>query len=255
MNAPNKISILRIVLVPLFIGFLIYWNPERDLSRTAFAVFFLACLTDAVDGFLSRRLRQITRLGALIDPLADKLLLTSAYLGLGFLANIPEPFRLPPWLAILVVSRDAVLVAGAFLITALSGRFEPKTNFLGKLTTFAQMALVLLVFCAPGSRWIGPAVFATAALTSLSGFVYLGTGARLLGPLTRRPPSWVSRFRSLPVQFPLRICLSGGGPAGTSAKWAAGTPARPTCFAASDSEKAWPFFCWTPSKAVSRSGS
>lgn len=180
MNAPNRITLFRILLVPFFIGLLLYWTPSLNLGPAAFTVFLVACATDALDGFLSRRLNQKTRLGALIDPLADKLLLTSAYLGLAFFPNIPGACRLQPWLALLVVSRDAILVAGAVVIYAITGRFDPRTNFLGKATTFMQMALVLSLFVSAGETVISALVFLTAAVTLLSSAVYIGTGTRLL---------------------------------------------------------------------------
>lgn len=180
MNLPNRITISRILLVPVFIGLLLYWTPALNLGPAAFAVFLVACATDAVDGLLSRRLNQKTRLGTLIDPLADKALLMSAFVGLAFFPNIPAQSRIEPWLAVIVISRDAILICGALLIAAMFGRFEPRTNFVGKATTFFQMVFVLCMFI-PASGAVCAALTAVvAACTLASSAIYIASGARML---------------------------------------------------------------------------
>src|SRR6184192_3297137 len=101
MNLPNSLTILRILLIPVFIGFLLYERYEYSL-----AVLLLAGLTDGLDGTIARVANQRTRLGAFLDPLADKLLLTSGFVTLSSIHLIPS------WVTIVVVSRDAMLLLG-----------------------------------------------------------------------------------------------------------------------------------------------
>lgn len=191
MNLPNRLTILRILMVPVFVSALAYWTPQRDYCRLiALAVFLLACVTDALDGWIARRTGQKTRLGSLIDPLADKILLTSAYLALAWIRGIPADSRLPVWLTVLVISRDLLLVTGASIIFMMQNRFDTQTNFLGKLTTVCQMALVIAVLggatlkSGPSSAEfiVLEALIACVAVTTvLSGAVYLRAGIARLG--------------------------------------------------------------------------
>lgn len=169
-------------MVPAFITALVYWTPDRDRFRVMALVLFLtACLTDALDGWIARRTGQKTRLGALLDPMADKILLVSAYLAFAWLPGIPDAVRPPVWLTVLVISRDLILVTGAAVIFMMQNRFDAQTNLLGKLTTMLQMLLVLGVLAglAPGALDI--LVYAVAAATALSGAVYLRSGIARLG--------------------------------------------------------------------------
>ena len=180
MNLANKITVFRMILVPVFIGCLLYWDRGRpELRAAAAGIFLFACITDALDGLLARRFGQKTPLGALIDPLADKALLVSAFFALTFLPRIPEEVRLPLWLTVLVISRDLLLTAGAFVIAAVKGSFTPRTNLLGKATTFGQMLLVLTVLWGL-ERLEAPLIAAAALLTLASGAAYLRTGAAIL---------------------------------------------------------------------------
>ncbi len=180
MNLANQITICRILLVPVFIGLLLYWNGEPHLRVAAGLIFVTACLTDALDGAIARRFHQRTRLGALIDPIADKLLLVSAFFGLAFFSNVPLEFRSPVWLTVAVLSRDVILVAGALTIYVMLGKFDARPNALGKATTFFQMTFVAAVLfgAAPEWRlWLG---ITAGALTVASGLWYLYAGLQTL---------------------------------------------------------------------------
>lgn len=182
MNLPNQLTVLRVVLVPVFVTALAYWTPERDVCRvTALIVFLAACVTDALDGLIARRMNQKTRLGSLIDPLADKILLTSAYLAFALLPGIPGSAHLPVWLTVIVISRDLLLVTGAAIIFMMQNRFDAHTNFLGKTTTVFQMLLVIAVLAGAPHPLIPILIVCTAAATVLSGAVYLKAGASRLG--------------------------------------------------------------------------
>lgn len=182
MNLPNRLSILRVVLVPVFVLALAYWTPERDLCRViALTVFITACVTDALDGWIARRMNQKTRLGSLIDPLADKILLTSAYLAFAWLPGIPDSARLPVWLTVVVISRDLLLVTGAAIIFMMQNRFDAQTNFLGKMTTALQMSVIFLILAGGGQPAVDYLEYAVAAATLLSGAVYIRAGIARLG--------------------------------------------------------------------------
>jgi len=103
MNIPNSLTILRILLIPCYIGLLIYGKFDYALI-----VLLVAGLTDALDGAIARMKNQYTRLGAVLDPLADKLLLTSGFITLSMIHLIPS------WVTILVVSRDVILMLGSY---------------------------------------------------------------------------------------------------------------------------------------------
>jgi cardiolipin synthase len=174
-------------MVPAFILALVYWTPERTyLKSLALSIFLTACLTDALDGWIARRTGQKTRLGSLMDPMADKILLTSAYLAFAWLPGLPDAARVPAWLTVIVVSRDLILVTGAAMIFMMQNRFDAATNFLGKITTVLQMLLVLGVLAGVPSEILQGLVFAVAAATVLSGAVYLKAGIAKLGGGTER---------------------------------------------------------------------
>lgn len=168
---PNQLTLLRMVLVPVFVTLLIYqlWVP-------ALLVFVVASATDALDGYLARRLNQKSALGAVIDPLADKVMMVSSYVVLS------EQGLIPPWLTVMVVSRDVLLVGGVVFLKLFSSadiRIEPIVE--GKLTTFFQILTVFFTLTskiagskAKGLMWMLYAC--TAFMTCLSGYLYLKRG-------------------------------------------------------------------------------
>lgn len=170
------------MLVPVFVLALAYWTPERAFCRDiALAIFIAACVTDALDGWIARQTRQKTRLGSLIDPVADKILLTSAFLAFAWIPGIPVAARLPIWLTVLVVSRDLILLIGSAVIFIMQNRFDPQTNWLGKLTTVSQMSLVVGILTQLPSFLLQSLICAAAGTTLLSGMVYIRAGIKRLG--------------------------------------------------------------------------
>src|SRR5579884_3255100 len=134
MNVPNSLTILRILLIPVFIEFLIY---ER--YNAALTVILIAGITDGLDGTIARVANQRTKLGAYLDPLADKLLLTSGFVTLSALHLVPL------WVVILVVSRDIILMAGALLTRVTDLPLDMSPTLLGKGTTLLQLLYIILV--------------------------------------------------------------------------------------------------------------
>lgn len=174
MNIPNILTIFRILLVPLLIVFLI--EGKMDL---ALVVFVVAGITDALDGFLARVLHQKTDFGAFIDPVADKLLLVTSYLTLAVLDLLPS------WLAVLVVSRDAIIVMGIGILFFNRKSFDIKPTYDSKATTFLQLVTICFVL---GRQYLGVLVplenllvHVTAAMTVFSGFHYLAIGFKIVG--------------------------------------------------------------------------
>lgn len=175
LNLPNLISLGRLLLVPLAISLILEAN-----YRAAFWVFVIAGVSDALDGFIAKRFDRRTRLGALLDPLADKVLLVSVYVTLGIAG------QLWPWLVVLVVFRDLMIVGGFLLIQALAAM--PKglqPLFISKINTGVQVAVVGYVLARLGvGAEAGPvdAVLgmAVAVTTVASGLIYLVQWARIL---------------------------------------------------------------------------
>ena len=169
------------ILVPAFVAALVYWQAGHAICRPlALGIFSLACLSDAVDGAIARRRRQQTHLGSLLDPLADKILLITAYLGLSLMGNIPASSQIPAWLTLIVVSRDLFLLMGAMMIFVTQNAFYPRTNFLGKVTTVSQMVLIVALLAGCGALLKNLLMMTTASFTLASGATYLSRGAKML---------------------------------------------------------------------------
>jgi len=173
MNIANFFSILRILSIPLFIILLSYGQ-----NRAALVVFVFAAVTDALDGFCARVLRQKTVLGSYLDPIADKLLLVSAFVAFSLLHLIPR------WLTIIVVSRDVIISMGILLLRLNSFQLEIRPSIAGKCTTVSQIATIagtLLLYVLHKSL---PAVTAlywlTGALTVASGIHYISMGLKMV---------------------------------------------------------------------------
>ncbi len=173
MNLANKITIARILLIPLFIAFMLY--SKLDL---AIIVFLIAVISDAVDGYIARASRQKTKLGAMLDPIADKILIISAFVCLVFVKDLPYTMRIPPYVLIIVISRDAIILLGAVIIYMLKGDIDIKPSPLGKITTFLQMLTV--IFILTQLKYSGLIWNVMIAFTVISGFEYILRGSRVL---------------------------------------------------------------------------
>jgi cardiolipin synthase len=173
---PNFITLIRLAALPFF---LVCISDGR--FGIALGIFVAAGLSDGVDGFLARRFDMKSALGAYLDPIADKLLLMSSYLFLA-LPSTPAHVKVPVWLAVMVLSRDfLMLLVGLLLIlTAGMKRFPP--TWAGKVTTVTQIVTVLFVLCANIWEWPRElpllAFGATASVTVFSGFDYVHRVAR-----------------------------------------------------------------------------
>jgi len=179
MNLANKISIFRILLIPFFIACILYYGEGREYLRfVALGIFLLATLSDAVDGGIARLKNQVTELGMVLDPIADKLLIISAFVALSMIKVFPESLRIPAWAVLIVISRDVMIVLGSVVIYFIKGNLTIKPSWIGKATTLFQM-LTILVFLAAFKYhrfFLYPAIL----FTVLSAIDYIWRGSRQL---------------------------------------------------------------------------
>ena len=131
MNIPNFLSLLRIILVPVIVIFLI-----QESYTKALLIFVIAGLTDALDGAVARLLKKQTELGSFLDPLADKILLSTSFIALAIFNLIPS------WLAVIVISRDFIILLGIATLSVMSVTYEIKPVFVSKITTTLQITTV-----------------------------------------------------------------------------------------------------------------
>ena len=173
MNIPNLLTIFRISLVPIFVIFVIH----NDLWR-ALIIFILAGITDGLDGFIARLLNQRTVVGAYLDPIADKMLLMSAYIGLAF------KDMLPGWLSVIVVSRDVIILAGIAIISLMGKGTDIRPSIASKFTTVFQILTIMIILYPFPIFYIRLFIPITAVLTILSGIQYMYRGIKIMGDIT-----------------------------------------------------------------------
>ena len=169
INLPNSLTVLRILLVPVFVGLLLYGHYDAALITL-----LIAALTDVLDGMIARLTDQRTRLGEYLDPLADKLLLMSAIITLSVLDFIPI------WAVIVVVSRDAILLAGTVIANLSETNINISPTAMGKGTTFAQVCYVIAIMLQVTGQvpvsLVEPFLWVMVILTVGSGVHYLWRG-------------------------------------------------------------------------------
>lgn len=179
MGLANWLTVLRILLIPVFITLLVY--KQRG---PALAVFLAAALTDLLDGYVARHRGSQSRLGAFLDPMADKLLLMSSFVTLTWLKVLPF------WIAAVVISRDLILVIGALAIHMAGGRITPRPTRAGKLATFFQIGTVFFGVVTPFYRWpagLKGVIWLAATFTILSGLQYIVQGMGFLNAVHDEP--------------------------------------------------------------------
>jgi cardiolipin synthase len=170
MNAPNVLTILRIILIPVFIICLLYGR-----LFIALIIFVGAGITDGLDGLIARVYRQRTPTGEYLDPIADKLMLMSAFIALAVLGMIPR------WLMVIVIARDVIIVLGILILRLTSHRVAIKPIFIGKAATFFQIATIVWALLTPYSLFLKSVfpyiIWVTAVLTCITGlhYIYIGT--------------------------------------------------------------------------------
>jgi cardiolipin synthase (CMP-forming) len=186
MTTANKITILRILLVPFFVVELIYYvrtgnEIHRLLTILSFAV---AAILDGVDGYIARRYHQISELGKILDPLTDKLLLVSGIVALSFNhGNFLG--QIPLWLTGTIIGRDLLILLGVAVIRFTVGKIAVRPRITGKIATVLQMAAVIWILLkwdfGHGALWLKYLELAAAICTSVSGLLYVLDGIKQLG--------------------------------------------------------------------------
>jgi cardiolipin synthase len=173
VTIPNGLTVLRILVTPLFVILVI-----RELNHYALFVFVLAGVSDGLDGFIARMFNQRSELGAVLDPIADKLLLTAAYVSLGVLKQVPA------WVVVVVISRDVVITIGVAVLKFLDIPFDVRPSLVSKWTTVVQILTIVAVLLGPvypGAERTLPILFwTTLGMTVLSGLHYTYRGLGIL---------------------------------------------------------------------------
>lgn len=169
MTLANKITILRIILIPVFIITLL----QKHYPWPA-VIFSFTIVTDALDGFIARWRKQISPLGAFLDPVADKLLMFSSFLVFAYLKIIPL------WIFVVILSRDLLIVIGWIIIYFITGSTEIKPRVLGKLTTIFQMMSIWLLLLGTPMQYMKILLISAVTVTVFSGLDYILIGSRKL---------------------------------------------------------------------------
>jgi len=188
-SLPNQITYFRIILIPVFVAFLLMNFPYKDLIAALF--FIILSLSDALDGYVARKKRQMTNIGKIIDPIADKLLISAALI---FLIG-----RIQLWMAVIIIVRELVItVARLFFIP--KGVIISASN-LGKLKTISQIvAIVAVILNLPFTWWFTFTwwlMLAAVIVTVVSGFDYLVKMGKLMGENVLTLPNIITTFRLL----------------------------------------------------------
>jgi cardiolipin synthase len=177
MSFADKISSVRIILIPVFVSLLMYSRSESWMMHLALGVFILAVLSDFFDGLVARIKKEKSDLGQIIDPLADKLLMLTSFISLYLLRHsLPLQHEMPLGIVLVVVSRDVVLGLGLLILHLLKKDISVAPSIWGKLTTFSQMfTIFILLINAPFFYWIWRIA---VVFTLVSGVDYFLRGIR-----------------------------------------------------------------------------
>ncbi len=178
MNLPNRITIARLAVCPFFIGaLLLYGHSGHEIYyAVALSLFTLAAVSDGLDGYLARSRNQRTQLGALLDPLADKILLDSTVIVLA--VGIGNLYRIPVWFVLIILCRDFILLFLSLCLFQRWSRGEVKItpNLWGKTSAVLLMATVIWILLhpyRPQTELIRFSLYATALTVGVSGVTYL----------------------------------------------------------------------------------
>lgn len=193
VTLPNLLTVFRMVLIPIFVSLLFY---QRFLL--ALVVFIAAGITDGLDGLLARRFHQQSQLGTILDPIADKLMLVTAFVVLSMRSVFPQPLPkhlpVPFWVTVAAISRDVFIIVGAAAINMMTGFRGFRPSLLGKINTTVQIiAIAAIIFAASVPRGTGyylPTIYTTVfTFAILSGAHYVFFVSRLLNEDRRQAGS------------------------------------------------------------------
>jgi CDP-diacylglycerol--glycerol-3-phosphate 3-phosphatidyltransferase len=186
MTTANKITILRILLIPVFVVEILYYvETGNELHRlAALLTFAVAAILDGVDGYVARRYHQSSELGTVLDPLADKLLLVSGIVVLSF-DHAPRLATIPLWLTGTIIGRDLLLGLGAVIVRLVVGKLTVQPRLTGKIATVFQMIVVLWILLrwdvSFHGRFLPLWLLGAGLFTAASGLLYVWDGSQQLG--------------------------------------------------------------------------
>jgi CDP-diacylglycerol--glycerol-3-phosphate 3-phosphatidyltransferase len=195
LNLATRITILRILLIVPFVSFMLKINDSalspvlQDVMRyVSIFIFLIMAVSDAVDGYLARIKKQVTKLGAFLDPIADKLLMTCACLLLASERGHVQDFLLPPTVVVLIIGKDLFLLIGFLIVYFITSQIHIVPVFIGKLATALQLSMVTGILIAPevsivfpGWIWFLRILWWSAAGTAiLATLIYIRNGSRYI---------------------------------------------------------------------------
>lgn len=189
MTTANKITIVRILLIPAFVTMAIYYgqsvmagDPQEWQRFAAIMIFLVAAASDGLDGYVARRYNQRSTLGVILDPIADKGLLLSGIITLSISnwSQNPQYGRFPVWFPVLVITRDTVILVGSALLHLLNGKVNVRTSWTGKVATVLQMAAIAWAMLQLHVLPLIYVVGAAGVFTFISGVIYVIDGMRQL---------------------------------------------------------------------------
>jgi cardiolipin synthase (CMP-forming) len=190
MTTANKITVVRILMIPAFVTMAIYYGQSIQRGEplewqriAAIVIFLLAAVSDGLDGYVARRYNQRSSLGVILDPIADKGLLLSGIITLS-ISNWskvdPEYGRFPAWFPVLVITRDVVILVGSAVLQLLIGKVHVKPSWTGKVATVCQMCAVAWVMLQLRFLPLLFVVIVAGLFTFISGVIYVMEGVRQL---------------------------------------------------------------------------
>src|SRR3979411_858017 len=190
MTTANKITVIRILMIPVFVTLAIYYgesiqegNPQDWMRFTAIAVFLVAAVSDGLDGYVARRYNQRSSLGVILDPIADKGLLLSGIITLSisnWSQSDPEYGKFPAWFPVLVITRGAGLLVGRAVLQLLNGKVQVRPSWTGKVATVCQMCAIAWVMLQLRFLPLPFVVLVAGFFTLISGIIYVLDGVRQL---------------------------------------------------------------------------
>ncbi|MHC4536363.1 MAG: CDP-alcohol phosphatidyltransferase family protein [Planctomycetota bacterium] len=191
----SRITILRILLIVPFVSFMLKINDtdltpgEQNAMRyVSIVIFLVMAISDAIDGYLARRKKQVTKLGAFLDPIADKLLMTCACLLLASGRGHVQDFLLPPTVVVLIIGKDLFLLIGFTIVYFITSQIHIVPVFIGKLATALQLSMVTGILIAPEVSGVLPCWiwflrflwWSAAGTAILATLIYIRNGSRYI---------------------------------------------------------------------------
>lgn len=191
----SRITILRILLIVPFVSFMLKINDpalsigaQNSIRYISIVIFLVMAISDAIDGYLARIKKQVTKLGAFLDPIADKLLMTCACLLLASERGHVQSFLLPPTVVVLIIGKDLFLLIGFTIVYFITSQIHIVPVFIGKLATALQLSMVAGILVAPevsgiwpGWIWFLRLLWWSAAGTAiLATLIYIRNGSRYI---------------------------------------------------------------------------